>query len=304
MPVGDLLTGPWQIELRETLFDGCDTEAGLIVAEMLDGFGVPPTRNADVLRPMTHGLFASPQYLGGRTMTVGIVAQAATYAALIALMESLGAAWAPVVDTDPDRVVELAFTLGDASTKYLVFGKPMRAPWGYATLARTYDSTQPFTDAALCEFLATDPRIYDLTLESAALAAGTATGGHGWPHGWPHGWGSASPGSATATNDGNIATYPSFVIAANASAFSNPTLTNVTTGQSWSIALSIPASETLEVDFADRTVLLNGTADRSQFVTRPPSEWWAIEPGANTIELTGSGTTGTATVQWRDAYLI
>lgn len=306
LTVGDLLDGPFQVELRSVLMDSlaCD---GLVIpdGQFLDGFGVPDTRNQDVERALRHGLHASPQYLGGRRMTVGVAAVASSLDSLMGYKEQLGTAWAPVdADTDDDYKIPMAFTLGRLTDAFLVFGKPMRAPWGYQALLKSYLRSKPFADAALCEFLATDPRIYSLTLKDATTGLGSASGGHGWPRGWPHGWGTATPGTATCTNDGNFSTYPRLTIQAGSGTLVNPTVSNLTTGKSWGIAISLSAGDFLIVDFQEQTAKLNGTADRQSLVTRPPSEWWTIQPGNNTVQFAGTGSTGTVTIEWRDAYNI
>lgn len=306
LTAGDLLDGPFQVELRGVLMQAIGCEGPLVVTQVLDGFGVPDTRNQDVPKPQRHGLYASPQFLGGRSMFVAVAAFASSIAALMAAKADLGGAWAPVdFATDADYVIPLAFTLADAATKYVVFGKPMRAPWGYATLARTYLSAHPFVDEALCEFLATDPLVYGLDLRSAVATLGTITGGHGWPHGWPHGWGTATPGSASCVNIGNQAVSPRVTIAAGTDTLANPSLLNLTTGQAWQIAITLAAGDFLVVDFAARSVLLNGTSDRGNLVVRPPSEWWQLQPGTNVVQFGGTGTgSPSANIEWHDGYLI
>ena len=305
MAFGDLLDDVFQVELREVLFDSKNCDNGLVITEFLSGFGVPQTRNQEVNISLRHGQYASPQYLGARPMNISIAAWADSIANLMALKSNLGFAFAPIdAATDADFVIPLCFTLADAAEKYVVFGKPIRAEWVYNTLLRTYGSNNPFSDTAVCEFLATDPRIYSLTPKTGNLTLGVTTGGHGWPHGWPHGWGTATPGSATCINAGNFMTYPTITISAGAGAFTNPILTNATTGESWTIALGLAIGDTLVVDMAAQTALLGGTANRESLVTRPPSSWWALASGSNVIQLGGTGATGTAVVSWRDAYLI
>lgn len=302
--VGDLLTAPFQVELRGVLMDSIQCSNGLVITKFLDGFGVPQARNLDLERAQRHGLHASPQYLGGRSMKVAVGAFGSSLAALMTLKASLGTAWAPVdADTDADYVVPMAFTLGAASSKYVVFGKPMRAEWSYDLLVRTYGEQAPWAEAALCEFLATDPRIYSLPLQSAVATPGVISGGHGWPHGWAHGWGTATPGSATVVNGGNFPTYPRITFSPGASALVNPTIANATTGLSWQIALTINPGDVLVVDFAEQVARLNNTANRNTYIVRPPSSWWQLQPGSNLIQLAASGS-GSATIEWRDAWMI
>lgn len=303
MATGDLLTAEWQVELREVLMSAGECDQALVVTEWLDGFGVPDTRNADVNRAMRHGVYASPQYLGPRAMTMAVAARGADYDELLAAQVDLGTAWGPVDDADADLVVPLAFTLGDPATKYVVYGKPLRAAFGYKTLLRVHPH-MAFTEAALCEFLATDPRIYTLAEQTESLSLGVSSGGHGFPLGFPHGFGTATSGAADCVNAGNIDTYPVITVSAGGAGASAIALENTTTGESWEIVLTLAAGETLVVDMGEQTALLNGTASREPFVVRPPSVWWALQPGSNQVQLVATGAGTTAVVAWHDAYLI
>lgn len=300
----DLLTGAWQIALRGVLFDACDRAAPLVVSEFLDGFGVPTTRNDDKFRPQSHGLFASPQYLGGRPMVCSVAAKGASVAAVMDAQADLGWAWRPVDDTDSDLVVPLAFTLADPATKYLVFGKPTRAAFGYKTLARVYESGAPFVEAALCEFLATDPRIYSADLSSTSSGTASTSGGLSFPFAFPFSFGATVLALVSAVNAGNFPTYPVFTITAGPSGLSGIRILNNTTGEEWSITLSLSSGDYLLVDMAEGSVLLNGAASRDSFVNRPPSSWWDLEPGTSSLEFIGTGAGSTFLVEWRSAWML
>lgn len=277
----------------------------LVVADWLDGLGVPPTRDNDKFRAQQHGLFASPQYLGGRLLRWGVLGVAATPALLRTAMTNLGTAMAPVRDDDTDLVVELVFTLESAATKYLVYGKPQRAAIGYRNFALSYeDGLSAYTEKAVCEFLATDPRVYALTQQLASMGIGSSSGGLAFPFAFPFSFGAAAPGSAVITNGGNFPTFPTLTITAGGSGASGIRVLNVTTGKEWSITITLAAADTLTVDMQNGTVFLNGTASRDNLVNRPPSEWWALEPGANTVQFIATGAGSTLDVRWRDAWLL
>lgn len=304
MALGDTLDGPWQIELRGVHFDGADClDSGLIVTDPIDGLGVPPTRDGDVPIPMRHGLFPSPQFLGGRQLVFGVAAIGTTSDEFHEAVRDLGRALAPVDPADSDLVVELAFTLDTLDRAYFVRGKPQRAATGYRVLARVAPRAY-FSEAAVCEFLATDPRVYGLDEHTANLTLGESSGGHGFPLGFPHGFGTATAGGANCENAGSIETYPTITVTAGGSGASAISLINTTTGAEWEISLSLDAGDTLVVDMGEQTALLNGTADRSPFVIRPPSEWWALLPGDNEVTLVASGVGTSAVVAWHDAYLL
>lgn len=304
MAEGDLISGAWQVELQGVLFDAlaCD---GIIIVDFLDGFGVPAGRSYDVQRPLRHGLYAGPQYLDGRTLTMGVAVTGDSFAEMLSRQRQVAAAFAPVRDTDADRVVPLVFTLADGNQKYRVVGKPIRAEWNYRKALRVQRSSSVvWNDGALCEFLATDPRVYANTLETATATLGSSSGGHAFPLGFPHGFGTATSGAAVCTNDGNIVTHPTITVTAGASGASGISLQNETTGDEWSITLTLNAGETLVVDMDAHTALLNGTTSRTEFVNRPPSVWWGLEPGVNSVRLLATGDGTTALVAWRDAYVM
>lgn len=303
MAAGDLITGPWQIELQGVLMDalGCD---GLVVTEWLTGFGVPGGRRNIVARPLQQGAFPGPQYMDTRVMEWAVAAIGDSWADVRQASIDLGTAMSPVPDTDLDYVVPLMFTLDDAAAKYRVMGMPDRAEWGYQVALRTRAASRPFNDGARCAFIATDPRIYDAATKTATATLGTSSGGLGFPHGFPHGFGSATSGAAVCVNAGNVTTYPVITVTANSAGASGIRLEQETTGEEWSITLTMGAGETLVVDMGNRTALLNGTASRAPFINRPPSVWFGLVPGSNSIRLQATGVGTTASVAWSDAYLL
>jgi len=81
----------------------------------------------------------------------------------------------------------------------------------------------------------------------------------------------------------------------------NPYLENITTGEFLYITYTLGVGEWLDIDFKDKTVLLNG--ESSRYYTKSGT-WWMLQPGDNNVRLGGT-TTGSpsATVSWRDAWL-
>lgn len=322
---GFLIDSAWQVELRSTLFGACDTESPYPIVDFLDGFGVPDTRNDDQPIPQEHGLVPSPQFLGGRNMTVGVAVQGDSEVEVVQRSADLMRAWSPVRDyLDGAVTIPLCFTL-DGSTTYRVIGKPLRAKLGYATLLRTRKAMQPFNDAALCEFLATDPRIYSNSLSSVSAPSGVTTGGFPVPDGfrspayplpivrdgfaWPQGFGSSYPAAVNATNNGNFPTYPVFKAQALGSGVINTpiSIANTTTGRVMTFYISLAAGQYLEIDCGARTALLNGDPNQSRITTYDfrNSDWLALEEGNNQISWSlGSGSTGFLTVEWRDAWML
>lgn len=77
-------------------------------------------------------------------------------------------------------------------------------------------------------------------------------------------------------------------------------LENVTTGEYIELdGVELPDGSYFEIDFKAHTIKKNGTEyayNAFQFAT---SNWWKLEPGENTIAITG----GTAEVEWQDTYV-
>lgn len=118
------------------------------------------------------------------------------------------------------------------------------------------------------DFLAVDPFFYDATQTSTTITTSYA----GWTH----------------SNGGDELVYPVIQItAAGGGAFSAATLTNSTTGKSFTYAGSVSAGNVLEVDCANFTCENpNGTSDMANF---SGTFLWLVA-GNNSLALTYTGT--------------
>jgi hypothetical protein len=70
----------------------------------------------------------------------------------------------------------------------------------------------------------------------------------------------------------------------------NPTVKNITTGESISLTYTLAEGDYIEIDMSKITAKLNGVTDVSYAVTFP-ADWWMLDPGANELEFP-SGTKG------------
>lgn len=110
--------------------------------------------------------------------------------------------------------------------------------------------------------------------------------------------------STPVTYSGSMAAWPVVTITGPVT---GPILANATTGHSLSFpGLAVGAGQTLVLDFAARTVLLDGAADRYSFLDFAASTWWQLVPGVNGIVLDGDAidTGAQAVLSWRSTYLI
>lgn len=119
------------------------------------------------------------------------------------------------------------------------------------------------------------------------------------------------PGTAVATNGGNLETPPIVVVTGPVN---GPTLSNLDTGQtvSWS-SLSLGTADVLVVDFLNRQGFVNpSTVSTSPGVPSTggtywpadvSSAWWQITPGNQELQYGGTAGTGsTATFYWADTW--
>lgn len=116
-------------------------------------------------------------------------------------------------------------------------------------------------------------------------------------------WGtSGTQGILYMSNDGNVETWPTFVIVGP---MIQPTLTDPATGRQLMYSGTVAAGQTLVIDTSPytRSVKLDGV-DRFGFMLS--AQWMAIPPqsegGSLTLQFGGSGT-GTAQGTWQDAYV-
>lgn len=288
--VGVPATAGFQWDFNGLLL-GDGTPYNIIQVEGLDA--MPAIQQADVDRGRDTGQFQSVYYVGGREITITLEVQDTSAAAFRTDMDNLGLAFAPV----PTVEMPMYYTLpGMAQASRLVWVRPIDRP-------NVIDQNYLFNKAKVqLRVWATDPRSYDSNLQSAIATLPAGNGGATWPWTWPVSWGSSSgSGLVNVTNSGNFETRPVIVINGPVD---NPTITNNTTGLSLSFLISLINTDTLTIDFLNKTVILNGTASRRNTMSSAPN-WWNLPPGtsvfayrANTVQV-GS----TATIYWQSAWM-
>lgn len=322
----------YEVAVRGELVTG----DGVVLLRPPEGMGNAEQRVEDVAWPLRHGLIAGRALLGGRQLILDFAVVGERICPLPEVVENidgnedggpidglddgelldgfdvgdvvttpqrsaidrladLAGAWRPLDVEDEGRTTALQVGLADET--YLLFGRPGRMETNLDTLQARGSIL------VTAEFVATDPRIYrGADPQTTIVGLGTVLGGLELPHGFPHGFGSATGSSAIVTNGGNFDTDPVITFTAGAGGLLNPVVEHVDAGESFEVLISLAEGETLVVDFAQRTVLLNGTTSRSNLVRRPDSTWFTLTPGDNEVRFAAGGGDGTMTVSWRDAY--
>jgi hypothetical protein len=262
-----------------------------------DGFDMPEFRTSITPRPQEHGDFhLGPDFLSGRyiNMTIGMADTygSATYQPRI---DALKRAMRP-----RDDDIALRWRYNNAEIRRL-YCRPFRPP-----VFSLDESAYMGVLYAHMQFHCADPRIYTDAEYLSTLTPGTTIGGLGFPHGFPFGFGSTIPGEGTVSNFGTTGTYPYGRITAIGGGITGWRLDNISTGRNWSMTTPLAAGEFIDFDFKNKSVMLNGTANRNMQVDRPGSEWWAVEPGDNLVSFRVtalSGGSASLDLRTRSAWL-
>lgn len=282
MAAGDLITQNYEVEFNGVLFGGA--AANLEVVEF-SPFESPDMRTVDLARPLDHGMFLSTDYYGGRT----VVLEAETWNTWSGVLNALTAL--QTYNTELPLVFQLP-TVGKLRVNCRVRRR--------AQMAVNQEFNVGGRTRVIVEFYATDPRIYSNTLQSAVATLTPASSGITFNAVFNLLFGVGTSSTVSVTNAGTFETRPQISIAGPVT---DPYLENQTTGKTLSFNGDLASGETLEVDFLNRTVLLNGTASRYSWVDDTDG-WWTLQPGVNSIRLGGStASSATATISWRDAYV-
>lgn len=133
--------------------------------------------------------------------------------------------------------------------------------------------------------VASDPRIYSTTLQSANVL-GTAI----------------STEHIYAFNAGNTTMYPQIVVQGPVT---NPVLRNSSNGGVIELNVTLSSIEQLVIDTLNRTVTDQNGDSRYSAVDFLDTVWWGLDPGTNDINFSASSATSGSlfTMYWRDAWI-
>lgn len=250
--------------------------------QRVDGLDSPPVRVIQQDRDGAHGEFVHAQFYQARSISIeGFIKLPNDEPTPEAYMDSINAAFAPTTDPQPFY--------------YKTKGIDQRVIFAHAIrVAYVWDegfnySYIPFQ----AQLLAPDPRKYSNGSASfGPVGLPSTSGGRSYPKTYAKSYGTiAVGGTVSATNSGNIDTYP--IITINGSV-NTPIVTNNTTGVQMKFNLSLSTADQLQIDCADRTVFFNG-ADRTDALDG--TQFIALVPGVNFLNFTANSFTTTGTMQ-------
>jgi len=268
------LLGPIQVDLGDDITFGQVDGGGVAWGiGKLDGWGSPAVRTQYTDRQAAHGAWAGPAYYQARVMPVAGTVTAPAQGALETALEQLREAF---------DVADTLLTVHETVPKQLTVRST-----GELLIDRATDRIAAWSGM----LTAADPRRYSTTLQSASTGLPGAGGGFTLPITMPLTLAAgAVSGQITLTNEGTIATSPTFTI-------TGPVIAPVVVvqypdGSTRQLAYSdsLATGDTLVIDTAAHTAVLNGTASRRRYL----SGTWPDIPPRSTVTVQWTASTATA----------
>lgn len=249
---------------------------------------LPDVRNSDRVRLLRHGLAPGSDWLGGRVFTITLELYAADNAALTAAVNALGTAFA--VGELADLTFQIPGVAGGTMGKISARCRRRQLPVNLEYLYRI--------PLATIEMAAPDPLLYSASATTVNIPLAVPTGGLTFPATFPLVFGTTGTfGSVNVTNSGNANSAPTFRVYGPVT---NPSLTNYTSGTTFTVGITLASGEFLDIDMSARTVLLGGTGNRYSYVTAP--NWWELVPGVNEVRFTASTGSSSTDMTFRSAW--
>ena len=287
MAVGDLVTGEWQLEFGG-LKIGDGTGYDLRLIDGLGGMAGVTTGDKRLLD--RHGMTAGTDYLTGRQIAIELDVMDTDHAVRATLIDALNRAFRPG-QAEQALVFQIPSIAGGGKRRVLCRVRDRSLAVGLAHL-------YALSEISLL-LQATGPRIFDDTETSADTTLVTTSGGRTYPLTFPRTYAAVAAGGTIAAN--NTGTFGTPVVLRIDGPCQNPQITNGTSGSVLGLTITIADGDFIELDSENRTVLLNGTASRYQFLTS--SEWFDLEPGTTDLEFrAATATAATLTATFRSAW--
>lgn len=284
---------PWSPSPLAVQFGATDSNGITWLWQKLDGWDSPPSVGSVLQRSADHGGWPAAQYYGPRILTLTVEASAPSQALRDVARGILQQA-VPVGTTSTDLAV-------------LTYGEPVpkQAQVRRNAGAAITEAYPTLTDVVFTiPLVAPDPRKYATTaqqvqvvLPAPVVSPLALPFSSGLPVAFPGGF-LPEASSAVATNTGTFETRPQLTVNGPVT---SPVIVNATLGSAISFTgLIMGASDVLTVDTDNKQTFLNSVF----YPADPQSSWWVLEPGDNTVYLSGVTSAGaTLTVSWSSAWL-
>ena len=274
-------------------FNGYVFGGGSSVHQILDvqGLeGLPAIRNQDDNRGYFDGMFSGRDFLGGRTITMTVLTVAGNGNSAQANYNLFQAQVLP----QQSGTTPLQFQLSPAGGLQFINSR-VRANLTQIDPDYTYGYIK-----SQLTFFCPDPRYYDNTPNIASLIVQTPLG-RGYDRTYNVTYGGGTQGNTgLVINQGTTTTYPTVTITGPAT---NPTIGNLTTGNSINLNYSMVSTDVIVIDSLNRTITLNGNAARN--LITGTSQWFNAPVGTSQFYFSATGTTAGAgaTITYYNAYI-
>lgn len=280
---GSLVTQPGQLQFGPMLLGGATTAGWVNLVGWRDH---PQAQLGDSPRPQAHGSSPGTVFGDAAVVTYTYLLRGTPEAKMLAL--DTIELWTPMDG------VEQALVVDDGSGPWLRMGR---------VIGRSVPQEKHFRHGPVecsIQWVCADPRRYSLSSHSGSGSLSGGSGGLSYPLNYPLTYGVPASGSFTVANDGAL---PAPFVAT----FNGPLTNPLIVGPDWSLGFTITlgAGESLVVDTAAGTALLNGNADRLYTITTTsdPVDVCLIPRGASTLTLAAEDGTGTVQVTYRDTRM-
>jgi hypothetical protein len=253
----------------------------------IDGLDNAPFRITSRAREGSDGGFMDAEFEDMRVITI----EGTCYNCDANSLQALKANFAP------SKVVKPYYVFLDGVGQRVVFCKSLGFRY------KIDQSMRLATYQFQAQLQAEDPTIWsDPAITASSGLVGTY-GGIGFNLGFNFGFGATTgtAGYAAAYNSGDKPGDATIVIAGPVI---NPTVVRDQDGSALAFSISLAAGDTLTLSLRNRTVLLNGTANRRSTLLGT-SKWFLLQPGQNNILFLGTagvGGTPNMSVTYRSAY--
>jgi len=205
-------------------------------------------------------------------------------------LDDLKANFAPVTSPIP-----LVFKPPGVAER-VIYVKPRGVRYDWESVRRT--GKTPIQFLAYAE----DPRIYDNSLQNVLINfGGLATTGFAFSFGFNLSFGvTVPPAGANVFNNGNRRTPAIMTITGPVT---NPRIINQSESKTLEFIVTLGVGETLTIDLANHTVILNGVTNARNTLQAP--DWWLFRPtseGHTMILFGGQTGSGTLSIDFRNAW--
>ncbi|KIZ14510.1 phage tail domain-containing protein [Streptomyces natalensis] len=282
--------------------DGQMQWGGLLLGERTSYVGVqltgwddlPDMENGTVAMPTQHGAWPGPLLAGTRALTWDFRILPSRRQDFPLLLDRLRRVTGVRQEEQP-LVIQLA------GARRLMWARVTKRA---LTADRTYTRGEP-TGSLVWE--ASDPRRYEVTQRVAKTRLPRAEPGLAWPLTWPLDWDSTKAGDGwlEAENTGEAATHPVVVFHGP---LKLPALIDEESGRALEYAVALGPDDTLTVDCAAGTAVLNWSASRLDTATArsAPERTFTLEPGLTRLRFSAEpgpyDPRASVSIFWRSAF--